>query len=117
MFCLKVKIFLFYSCNFIFVELFKHKEKLLKLAHNREEILTSLEVILKRITLINEETISLFSRRRAYEFVKDVDLKDLPFVALALELDAFLWTGEKKLQKKLEKKGFNNFFILKEILK
>ena len=62
--------FSFYSCNFVFVELFKHKEKLLKLTHNKEEILTSLEVILKRITLINEETISLFSRKRAYKLVK-----------------------------------------------
>jgi len=108
----------FYSCNFIFVELFKHKEKLLKLAHNKEEeILTSLEVILKRITLINEETISFLSRKRAYEFVKDIDLKDLPFVALALELDAFLWTGDKKLQDGLKSKGFNKFFLLKKVLR
>jgi len=105
--------FSFYSCNFVFVELFKHKEKLLKLTHNKEEILTSLEVILKRITLINEETISLFSRKRAYKLVKDVDLKDLPFVSLALELDAFLWTGDRKLQRELGNKGFNKFFILK----
>ena len=62
--------FSFYSCNFVFVELFKHKEKLLKLTNNKEGILTSLEVILKRITLIKEETISLFSRKRAYKLVK-----------------------------------------------
>ena len=111
---LESKNFSFYSCNFVFVELFKHKEKLLKLTNNREEILTSLEVILKRITLISEETISLFSRKSAYELVKDVDLKDLPFVALALELDAFLWTGDRKLQRELENKGFNKFFILKK---
>jgi predicted nucleic acid-binding protein len=91
---------------------------LLKLAHNKEEeILTSLEVILKRITLINEETISFLSRKRAYEFVKDIDLKDLPFVALALELDAFLWTGDKKLQDGLKSKGFNKFFLLKKVLR
>ena len=117
-FLLESKNLSFYSCNFIFVELFKHKEKLLKLAHNKEEeILTSLEVILKRITLINEETISFLSRKRAYEFVKDIDLKDLPFVALALELDAFLWTGDKKLQDGLKSKGFNKFFLLKKVLR
>lgn len=40
----------------------------------------------------------------------DVDAKDTPFAALAIELDAPLWTGDKKLVLGLRKKGFDRFF-------
>jgi predicted nucleic acid-binding protein len=35
-----------------------------------------------------------------------------PFVALTIFLDGYLWTGDKKLKKSLEKKGFDKFFEL-----
>ena len=40
---------------------------------------------------------------------KEIDLKDISFVALALELDALLWTGDKKLKEGLENRHFINF--------
>jgi predicted nucleic acid-binding protein len=40
--------------------------------------------------------------------VKDVDLKDLIFVALCLEKNCVLWTGDKKLIKGLERVGYHN---------
>jgi len=38
---------------------------------------------------------------------KDVAEFDTPFVAFALELDAPLWTGDKKLKKGLSEKGID----------
>lgn len=44
---------------------------------------------------------------KAYELTKDVAEFDTPFVAFALELDAPLWTGDKKLKKGLSEKGID----------
>jgi predicted nucleic acid-binding protein len=44
--------------------------------------------------------------------MKVVDIKDFPFVALTIELDALLWTGDNKLKNGLKAKGFNLFYEL-----
>ena len=67
--------------------------------------------ILKRISFYNEELVSEDNWREAYELCKDVDLKDIPFVALSLEVDGLLWTGDELLKESLREKGFSNFFI------
>jgi predicted nucleic acid-binding protein len=43
----------------------------------------------------NEFLISDTSLTRAYQLCKDVDMKDVPFVASPLELDGLVWTGDK----------------------
>lgn len=47
-----------------------------------------------------------------YDLCKDVDIKDTPFVALAIELGPSLWTGDKKLKEGLKQKGFDNFLLI-----
>jgi len=39
-----------------------------------------------------------------------VDVNDIPFVALALELGVPLWAGDKKLKNGLKRMGFHDFF-------
>ena len=50
----------------------------------------------------------------ACNLCKDIDETDTPRVALTLELDGLLWTGDKKLKDGLKKKGLNKFFELNE---
>ena len=57
------------------------------------------------ITFVSEELISERSWISAYGLTKDVDEDDTPFVALALELNTKLWTGDKTLAKGLYQKG------------
>jgi len=47
---------------------------------------------------------------RAAELCREVDPADAPIVALALTLDAWLWTGDRKLRSALERRGFTAFF-------
>ena len=47
---------------------------------------------------------------RARRLCDGVDLKDTPFVALALHLDANLWTVDQELKRGLRAKGFDQFF-------
>lgn len=101
----------FYSPNFVFLEIFKHKEKILKHTKAFEaEVYEYLISVLQRIHFVNEDIVSMENRVIAYELCKDVDENDTPFVALAFELDACLWSSDKKLIKGLKKKGFKRFF-------
>jgi predicted nucleic acid-binding protein len=101
----------FYCCRFTIVELFKHKEKLLKYsALLEEELLEVYYNILKRVNFFNEQTIADESVRQAYELCKDIDEKDTPFVALTIELNGLLWTKDDTLKDGLKKKGFDKFF-------
>jgi len=101
----------FYMPTYAVIELFNHKEKIVKYTKlTKEEVTEFLYRILSRITIINDTTISEKAIKQAYNLVREVDIKDLPFVALAIELNAYLWTGDKKLQEHLKIRGFERFF-------
>jgi putative PIN family toxin of toxin-antitoxin system len=103
----------FYSPNYVFLEIFKHKEKILKCTkESEEEVYGFIGNILKRICFVNEELISSENYILAYNLCKETDENDTPFVALALEINGFLLTGDTKLKKALKNKGFNRFLII-----
>ncbi|MBN2541886.1 putative toxin-antitoxin system toxin component, PIN family [bacterium] len=100
-----------YSSKFAIVELFKHKEKLQKFTElDENDLLDLLHNLLKHITLFDENTLTNESINKAIRLCKDIDEKDIIFLAIAIELDGFLWTGDKQLIKGLKTKGFNSFF-------
>lgn len=106
----------FFSCRFAIVELFKNKEKILKYSKLTEnEILTTFYKLLKLINFYNEDLISPEILKKAFELCHDVDEKDTVFVALTMELGAYLWTGDKKLQEHLVSKGFNQFLFFDKL--
>lgn len=101
----------FYAPNFLAVEIFKHKERILhKSKASEDEVYELLYKIFSRVTFIGEEAISAGNFIQAFKLCKDVDENDTPFVALALELEAEIWTRDEILKRGLEKKGFNSFF-------
>ncbi|MCK9452072.1 MAG: PIN domain-containing protein [Bacteroidales bacterium] len=57
--------------------------------------------------MIDLEAIRESTWEKAMELTKDVDEFDAPFIALALEMESPLWTGDKKLVKGLSKKGID----------
>ena len=60
--------------------------------------------------MFDENSLTDERLKKGYDLCKDVDEKDIPFVAITIELGGLLWTGDKKLRKGLEAKGFNSFF-------
>lgn len=101
----------FYSCKFIFVELFKYKDKIReKSSLDEDEILELLHSLLSKIKIFNEETVTNESLQKAYDLCKDIDEKDTPFVAITIELSGLLWTKDSKLKDGLISKGFDSFF-------
>lgn len=96
----------FYAPTAILDELNTHHQKLLKLSRLSENELDFLiRTILKKIDLIDLESIQELTWEKAVELTKDVDQFDVPFIALSLELGSPLWTGDKKLINGLNEKG------------
>ena len=106
-----------YSCYFMTVELFKHKPKLQHFSRLEEsDLLDALYTTLRKIHLVNESLISSENWLLADELTKDVDNKDISFVALSLHLRAILWTLDKKLVSHLREKGFNDVVNTQELI-
>jgi len=104
----------FYSPNYVFLEIFKHKEKILQYTkETEEEVYGFIGKILKRIHFVNEDLISEENYLRAYTLCKEIDENDTPFIALALEINGCLFSGDEKLKKALKNKGFDRFFLTK----
>ena len=94
--------FTFYSCAFLHTELLKHRAKLRKLTKLSDADLD--EVIAKvtgNIMFINEASLSAKLILATEQSMAGNDLKDVPFVALAKNRKAKLWTGDRSLAKGL----------------
>ena len=109
-------IFDFYAPSYLVEELENHKIKLLSLANYSEIDFNFLNRnLFKKIELIDLNTIFETTWNKAIELSKDVDEFDAPFLALALELECPLWTGDKKLIHGLQAKGINWAFSTQAI--
>ena len=98
---------IFYSCDFLRKEVLRNKEKIIRSSRLPESDLLNLIVkVSGRINFINEEQIPGVIWAKALAQTKDIDESDTPFLALALYLRGILWTGDKKLIRKLTAKGF-----------
>ena len=106
------------SCYYLYVEIFSKKEKILKISKLEEkDLLELLYLVIKQVNFINEAQISDENWQKAQDLTHDIDVKDISFVALTLETDAYLWTGDKILHEGLKAKGFEKVVSTAELLK
>jgi predicted nucleic acid-binding protein len=99
------------SPKFVVVELFKHSARIQKTTSlSEDEVLDTLSRVIEQTKLYEESLISIGSWAEAHRLCRDVDEKDTPFVALALELDARLWTNDEELIRGLQGSGFVKFY-------
>jgi len=108
----------FYLCQFTTLELFKHKEKIVKISKLEfEEILEAYQLILSSVYIINEKEIPKEIISEAKEICREIDINDTIFVASSIFLNSFLWTGDKKLEIGLLNKKFVKIIKTSELLK
>src|SRR5436190_408874 len=101
----------FFSPRFLFVELFKHKERLASAAEVSEtELLEALYALVSRLEFVNEANIPVGTWVEAYRLCKGIDEKDTAYVALTLHMDGRFWTGDEQLKTALRARGFDRFF-------
>lgn len=95
----------FFAPNFLFSELFRHKEKLMhKTQASEEQIYEFLEKILQVIHFVNDELIATENIIEAHRLCRDIDLKDMLFVALTLEIRWFALDKRRNIKKRTPQK-------------
>lgn len=97
--------------RFLFVELFKHQDRIMRASHlSEDQVLEALYTLVSRIEFVAEAGIPLGTWLEAHRLCRSVDEKDTPYVALTLHLDGRLWTEDQALKRGLRAKGFAAFF-------
>lgn len=106
-----------YTCYFLYDEILKHKSKILKAGGIKEsEFLEIYFALTRRIKFINEEQIPGDLWKKALLYTTGIDEDDTPFMALALYLNGYLWTGDKKLFRGVTARGFKSILTTKDLL-
>ncbi|GAB3932700.1 PIN domain-containing protein [Larkinella terrae] len=104
------------SCHYAVVELFKHQPKIVKYAKKPlEEVIDDLSTLINNLKLYNETLIELQHWQEAARLTANVDHFDVSYVALTLQTDGWLWTGDKKLTTHLQAMGFNRVINTEEL--
>ena len=108
--------FQFYSCKYLQKEVYRHREKIKHHSKLNDIDLSELiSIIESRIFFIDENLLPTDIIEKAKDWVADVDFDDFAFVAIANHLDAWLWTGDKKLTVGLRQKGYHRIISTSDL--
>lgn len=102
--------------EFIFEEMEKHKDELLKKSCMDEKNFNELlQLILKKVMIVPNDALYLY-KKKALEIVKQIDPDDAVFIACALIYPgSIIWSDDRKLKKQTKVKVINTQEIM-EIL-
>lgn len=100
-----------FTPRFLFVELFKHKERLIRASGLAEaDLLAGLYTLVSRIEFVNETNIPVGTWVEAHRLCRGIDVNDTPYIALTLHLEGRFWTEDNELKTALRARGFEGFF-------
>jgi len=106
----------FSSPTYLLTELDNHTGRILAITgYSPEEYQQIKYLVTKHINFIDPDRISRENWGISNQLLKDIDENDASFLALNMELDSLLWTGDKKLIKGLESKNYTKL-ITTEVL-
>ena len=85
--------------SFIFEELERHKEELLKKSKmNTRDFNLLLSLLLRKVMIVPTEVLFPY-KKEAFEIIKEIDKDDTIFIACALNYhDSIIWSDDKKLK-------------------
>ena len=99
--------FQFYAPFYLQEEIERHLSKIMKISGLSEiQIRRILLLLYSQINFIACSQVPFEIHLKAYGYVHDIDLDDIPFVALTEYLEEVLWTGDEELYKGLVNKGY-----------
>ncbi len=106
----------FYSTGQLLMEINEHRGKLKRISkYTDAELERAISIISARIRFINVGLIPKETLLKAEALVKDVDIDDVEFVALADHAKAWLWTGDQQLITGLKAKNWNRCVSTQEL--
>ncbi len=104
------------SSHILIAELSKHHDKIVRASKRTSKVISDdIYAYLQYIKLYEEDFIMPVHWQEADRLTKGVDSDDIAFVALALQTDGLLWTGDKKLTDHLKSMGFDRVISTAEL--
>ena len=101
---------IFNAPRYLFVELFKHKERLARAtALSDTDFLEAIYALVSRLNSVNEANIPVGTWLEAYRLCKGIDEKDTPYIALALHMNGRLWIEDEVLKVGTARAVLTNF--------
>ena len=101
----------FFAPFFLIAELFEHKERILRATRLTEpDLVDAFHRLTESIVFVREAVIPMGTWFEAHRLCRNVDPDDTAYLALALHLDALLWTEDAVLKDGLRAQGFTRFF-------
>lgn len=98
-----------YAPDYLRLELARHFDQIVSLsAQSQAEVAAVLDLAYGKLTFISDRQIPLSCYLTAAPLVRDIDMDDIVFVALAEYIQCPLWSGDKKLLLGLRSKGYAN---------
>jgi predicted nucleic acid-binding protein len=108
--------FEFLAPDYLQTELRKYHAKISIISKLSSEEVEIIEYkITKPITFMSGIHIPSAKWIQAENLAKDVDDKDIPYLAFSLFFRCKIWSGDKALRKGIENKGFKNFISTEEL--
>jgi len=112
----------FYAPEFLSQEVESHLPKLIEISGLAEtKMRRVLQLLYTQINFISDGHIPIEYYIKALPFVREIDMDDLPFVALTEYLDELFWTGDMKLYNGLINNGYSKVitfdYIKENVLK
>jgi predicted nucleic acid-binding protein len=107
-----------FTLDYLFIELATYQKVILeKTKLDNKQLTPYLLAVFSKIKVVPSLLLSANARQQAYDLCVDIDLKDAPYIALAIELNIPLVTNDKVLLEGLQKKKFKNIILFDEFVR
>ena len=113
-----LKEYVFLSSDFAFLEIDKYQKVILQKAKLDSNSLKHFSYfVFSSVHFLPSYVIDEAVKEKAVNLVGDVDIKDISYVALSMQLNLTLLTRDQVLHDGLRKKGFRNIQMFDEFLR
>lgn len=83
----------------------------------KNELINFSYSVFSEITILPNYVMDEYIVEKAVDLTKSVDIKDVNYIALSMQLDLILLTRDKKLITGVKKKKFNKIMLFDDFLK
>ena len=112
-----LKYYNFFVPEFALVEIEKYQDVIFKKTRQqKEEVINFSYFLFSEITILPNYIFDKEILQEAINLTKNVDIKDVAFVALSMQLNIPLITRDEKLKKGMNKKKYKNILLFKDFL-
>lgn len=106
------------SANYAVDEINQHEEKIVKSSKlSLTDVRRAVQGLVKQVEFFEETIIETIHWQEAARLTSGVDAKDITFVALVLQINGLLWTGDKRLTNHLKVMNFDRVVATQELYK